>query len=149
MVDFQSVLLQPRGRSSSGKLAERIWMRSFLRILFITMVLELAKSPGLAADGPSRPAFGFATEGIPSRSDVHSLERATAIRPRLIMFYLQWPSEPENGVFPAGALRSIEGSGALPVITWEPKFLDSEKHECMISAESIVAGKYDSYLQSF
>jgi mannan endo-1,4-beta-mannosidase len=65
------------------------------------------------------------------------------------MFYLQWPSEPENGVFPAGALRSIEGSGALPVITWEPKFLDSEKHECMISADSISAGKYDSYLQSF
>jgi len=65
------------------------------------------------------------------------------------MFYLQWPSEPENGAFPGGALRSIEASGALPIVTWEPMFLDSEKHEHMISAESIIAGKYDSYLQSF
>jgi hypothetical protein len=65
------------------------------------------------------------------------------------MFYLQWPSEPENGVFPGGALRSIEESGALPIVTWEPMFLDSEKHERMITAESIIAGKYDSYLQRF
>lgn len=121
-------------------------MRSLVRILFIKMILEL---PGLAADGPSQPAFGFATEGIPSASDVHFLERATGIRPRLIMFYLQWPSQPESGVFPSEALRSVEASGALPIVTWEPMFLDSEGHECMISADSIIGGKYDSYLLRF
>ncbi len=124
-------------------------MRSLVRILFIAMILELARFPNLAADGPSQPAFGFATEGMPSASDVHALERATGIRPRLVMFYLQWPSEPENGVFPGGALRSIEGSGALPIVTWEPMFLDSEGREHMIAADSIIEGKYDSYLQRF
>ncbi len=65
------------------------------------------------------------------------------------MFYLQWPSGPENGVFPGRALRSIEASGALPIVTWEPMFLDSEGHECIIAADSIIGGKYDGYLQRF
>ncbi len=65
------------------------------------------------------------------------------------MFYLQWPSGPENGVFPGRALQSIEASGALPIVTWEPMFLDSEGHECMIAADSIIGGKYDGYLQCF
>jgi mannan endo-1,4-beta-mannosidase len=65
------------------------------------------------------------------------------------MFYLQWPSQPENGVFPSEALRSIEASGALPIVTWEPMFLDSEEHECTITADSIIGGKYDSYLLRF
>ena len=124
-------------------------MRSLVRILFIAMILGLAKFPGLAADEPSQPAFGFATEGMPSVSDIYALERATGIRPRLVMFYLQWPSEPENGVFPGGALRSIEASGALPIVTWEPMFLDSEGRERMIAADSIIEGRYDSYLQGF
>jgi mannan endo-1,4-beta-mannosidase len=125
-------------------------MRSQVRALFFAaMTLQVATFPGLAAEGSSQPAFGFATEGLPIGSDVNSLERATGIRPRLIMFYLQWPSDPENGIFPSAALRSIEAIGAIPVLTWEPKFLDSEKHEYMIAAESIIAGKYDSYLQRF
>jgi len=65
------------------------------------------------------------------------------------MFYLQWPSQPENGAFPSEALRSIEASGALPIVTWEPMFLDSEGHECMITADSIIGGKYASYLLRF
>ena len=123
--------------------------RSLVHILFTTMTLELAMFSCLAADGPNQSAFGFATDGIPSASDVHSLERVTGIRPRLIMFYLQWPSDPRNGVFPSGALRSIEASGALPIVTWEPMFIDSEGRECTIAADSIIEGKYDSYLQGF
>lgn len=122
---------------------------SLVRILFTTMTLELAVLPALAVNEPSQPAIGFAIDGLPLAPDIHSLERATGIRPRLIMFYLQWPSEPENGVFPGGALRSVEASGALPIMTWEPMFVDSEGHECMIAADSIIGGKYDSYLQRF
>jgi mannan endo-1,4-beta-mannosidase len=126
------------------------WTRPPVRALFsAAMTLQIAMFPGLAAEGPGQPAFGFAIGGVPTRSDLNSLKGATGIRPRLIMFYLQWPSEPENGIFPGGALRSIESSGALPVLTWEPKFLDSEKHERMITAESIITGKYDGYLRRF
>jgi mannan endo-1,4-beta-mannosidase len=119
------------------------------RRLTVTMTMLLALFAAQAAQGPSKPLFGFAVEGLPTRSDVTSLEKTTGVRPRLVSFYLQWPSDPEKGVFPGGALRSIESSGALPVLTWEPKFVDSEKHESTISAESIVAGKYDNYLRRF
>jgi mannan endo-1,4-beta-mannosidase len=124
-------------------------MRSLARVLFVTMTLSFAMLDGLAGETPSPPAFGFAIEGVPTKSDLNSLERTTGVRPRIIMFYLQWPSRPEIGIFPGEALRSIEASGALPVLTWEPKFVDSETHEQAIPAESITAGKYDSYLQRF
>jgi mannan endo-1,4-beta-mannosidase len=124
-------------------------MRSLVRVLLVTMTVSLAMIAGLAEEEPDPPAFGFAIEGMPTRSEMNSLESATGVRPSIIMFYLQWPSRPEIGIFPGEALRSIEASGALPVVTWEPKFVDSETHEQMISAESIIAGKYDSYLQRF
>ncbi|HET9376541.1 MAG TPA: glycosyl hydrolase [Chthoniobacterales bacterium] len=124
-------------------------MRSLVRLLLVTMTVSLAMIAGLAEEEPDPPAFGFAIEGMPTRSEMNSLESATGVRPSIIMFYLQWPSEPETGIFPGDALRSIEASGALPVLTWEPKFLDSEKREQMIPAESISAGKYDSYLRRF
>jgi mannan endo-1,4-beta-mannosidase len=133
----------------SDGVLESVRLRSLVRILFTTMTLALVMFPGLAPGGPSQPAFGFAIEGLPLGSDVDALERATGIRPRLIMFYLQWPSKPEGGIFPGGALRSIEAIGALPIVTWEPMFLDSEGHEYAIAADSIIGGKYDSYLQRF
>jgi mannan endo-1,4-beta-mannosidase len=113
------------------------------------MNLPFSALSGLAGEAPSSPAFGFAIEGIPTPSELNSLERATGMRPSIIMFYLQWPSEPETGIFPGEALRSIEANGALPALTWEPKFLDSEKREQMNPAESIIAGRYDTYLQRF
>ncbi|HZC34400.1 MAG TPA: glycosyl hydrolase [Chthoniobacterales bacterium] len=95
------------------------------------------------------PAFGFAVGGLLSRSELNSVEKATGVWPRLVMFYLQWPSDPGNGVFPELSLRSIGANGALPILSWEPMFFDSEKHERMIAADSIIGGRYDTYLQRF
>ena len=115
--------------------------------LFAIMSLQVPILLGAAEQSP--PAFGFAIGGLPDRSELNGLERTTGVRPRLIMFYFQWPSDPEKGIFPEPALRSIQTNGALPVLSWEPMFFDSDQHESMIAAESIVAGKYDTYLRRF
>jgi mannan endo-1,4-beta-mannosidase len=117
--------------------------------LFAVMSFQAPTLLGAATGEQSQPAFGFAIDGMPDRPGLNALERTTGVRPRLIMFYLQWPSDPGKGIFPELALRAIQANGALPILSWEPMFFDSDKHERMIAAESIVAGKYDSYLRHF
>lgn len=104
---------------------------------------------GAMTDGSSWPAFGFALGGLPDGSNLKSVQTATGLRPRLVLFYLQWPPDPKNGVFPERALRSIDVSGAIPILSWEPMFSDPEQREQMISADSIVTGNYDAYLKRF
>ena len=52
-------------------------------------------------------------------------------------------------MFPGATLRAIESIGALPVLTWEPMFVDPEKGQQTIPAELITTGKYDLYLEQF
>jgi hypothetical protein len=106
-------------------------------------------APGSTSESPIPPEFGFAVEGLPDSSGLNALRRTTGVQPRLVLFYLQWPQKPEAGLFPGAALRAIESIGALPVLTWEPMFLDPEKREQMIPAEVITSGKYDLYLERF
>ena len=117
---------------------------------FIAMaVLQTSMAFG-ATSGESRwPAFGFALSGLPSTTDLKSVETATGVRPRLVMFYLQWPPDPNDGIFPQRVLRSIDASGAIPILSWEPMYSDPEQREQMIATDAIVTGKYDSYLKRF
>jgi mannan endo-1,4-beta-mannosidase len=117
--------------------------------LLAALSLQFTMLADTTAESSSQLLFGFAMEGKPNRSDLHSLEKATGIQPRLTEFYLQWPSKPESGVFPSAALAAIEAADALPVLTWEPMFIDPGKAEHTIRASSITSGKYDAYLQRF
>jgi hypothetical protein len=91
--------------------------------------LQLAVLSGSVAGPAAQVLFGFAIEGKATRSDLEALEKATGIKPLLTEIYLQWPSEPEHGVFPSESLRTIEANGSLPVVTWEPMFIDAAKAE--------------------
>jgi mannan endo-1,4-beta-mannosidase len=124
-------------------------MRSSITAVFVVLSLLLTMASGSASENPIPPQFGFAVEGLPARPGLNALERATGIQPRVVLFYLQWPSKPEARLFPGDALRAIESIGALPVLTWEPMILDTGKSERMIPAESITAGRYDNYLERF
>src|ERR1700730_16476803 len=102
-----------------------------------------------AAESRISPIFGFAIDGLPTGSKLLTLRKATGSRPKIVVFYLQWPPDPHSRVFPGEALRSIAESEAVPVLTWEPMFFDSDKGESMVSVESITGGKFDAYLQWF
>jgi mannan endo-1,4-beta-mannosidase len=122
---------------------------SFLLQPALLLAFLLTISPGSASEASNPPEFGFAVEGLPARSELRKLAAATGVQPRVVVFYLQWPSKPEAGMFPEPALRAIQSIGALPVLTWEPMFIDPQKGEQMIPAEFITSGKYDLYLEQF
>jgi hypothetical protein len=107
----------------------------------------LSVSPGSASAGPIPPEFGFAVEGLPDRPALRTLASVTRVQPRLVLFYLSWPAQPEAGFFPGATLRAIESVGALPVLTWQPMFSDPKKGEQMIPAGLITNGTYDIYLE--
>src|SRR5690349_15648201 len=120
-------------------------MRSLIQGL--SAVVQLTMFSCGAAE--NSPLFGFAIDGLPAKPALDTIESTTKIRPRLVMFYLQWPSTAGECEFPERPLREIDSEGAIPVLSWEPMFLDSEKHEHAISAESLKAGKYDLYIEEF
>jgi mannan endo-1,4-beta-mannosidase len=124
-------------------------MQPTAHALLIALSLQLAILSHSAAESRAHPLFGFAIEGLPTQAALKTLKKATGIQAPLVMIYLQWPSKSEGGGFPGETLHAIEASGAVPVLTWEPMFVDPEKDEHAIPAESITAGKYDVYLQRF
>jgi mannan endo-1,4-beta-mannosidase len=124
-------------------------MKPPIHALLAALSLQLPMVAGTTIESTSQLLFGFAIEGKPNRTDLKSLEKATGVQARLTEFYLQWPSKPEDGVFPSAAIAAIEAAGALPVLTWEPMFIDSAKTEHTIPADSITFGDYDTYLQHF
>lgn len=56
-------------------------------------------------------------------------------------FFINWKTS-----FPAGKIKAIRDSGAVPMVTWEP-YLDDIRHDKLLP--SIAAGKYDAYISSF
>jgi mannan endo-1,4-beta-mannosidase len=139
-----------------GTLAAECWLiegdgRAWILLCAVIalVVLPNPMSFGDMTDGSSWPAFGFALSGLPAGPDLRSVQKATGVRPRLVLFYLQWPPDPKDRSFPEPALRSIDASGAIPILSWEPMFSDPEQREHVITAGSIVTGNYDSYLKGF
>ena len=136
-----------KGSSAASWLMPRSVCNSFLLQPALLFASLLTISPGSASGGAIPPEFGFAIEGLPATSALRMLASVTGVQPRLVLFYLQWPAKPEAGVFPRATLRAIESIGALPILTWEPMFLDPEKGQQAIPAELITGGKYDAYLE--
>jgi len=122
---------------------------SYLLQPALLLAFLLTISPGSESEDSIPPEFGFAIEGLPARPALRTLASVTGVQPRLVLFYLQWPAKPEAGMFPGATLRAIESIGALPVLTWEPMFVDPEKGQQTIPAELITTGKYDLYLEQF
>ncbi|MBF0121305.1 MAG: endoglucanase [Desulfobacterales bacterium] len=93
--------------------------------------------------------WGVALDKYPiTTQTINSIEQEMKIVPSIILFFLQWPSSPNNGEFPKNSLNSIWDQGAIPVLTWEPMFYE-HKIENMIHFQDILNGKYDSYLKMF
>lgn len=97
------------------------------------------------------PFFGFAINDYPVTERIlHKLENETKIYPRMINFFLQWPSK-ENirkAEFPLETLENISKISAAPCMTWEPMYIENGK-EIAISYSQILNHRYDSYILRF
>ena len=104
----------------------------------------------LTADAAG-PRWGVALEGNPiTASRIQNVVRTTGLRPRLLVFFQQWPEEATANDFPRSSLETIAAAGALPVLTWEPMYYRRvDGAETMISAARITRGDYDAYLDAF
>lgn len=124
-----------------------------LRIVhIIPMVLLsffLTASPARGQENRPGLLFGLTLHGLPvTKQDILDQEAAIGVPVRLITFYVQWPKNPDLGLFPVQSLDAIHDLGALACVTWEPMYHD-QSGERMISAHSIIHGQYDPYIVSF
>ena len=104
--------------------------------------------PGVA--GQCRPLWGFALDGLPVTADgLAGVQKQTGLKPEMAVFFLQWPRPGDKGFFPRASLEAISRSGAIPVLTWEPMYLDQNGREHAIPAEEILSGAWDWYLDHF
>jgi len=88
-------------------------------------------------------------DGYPITSErLAGVERETNISPKIVVFYLQWPSSPSEVHFPGESLEVIWKHKAIPCLTWEPMTYDGAT-ETMIPYRQILEGSYDSYIKSF
>lgn len=93
--------------------------------------------------------FGLTVDGLPvTTEDILKQEATVGVPVRMVTFYLQWPSQPEQGIFPASSLEAIHHLGAVPCVTWEPMYYEHQD-EHMIPARSILQGDYNPYIISF
>ena len=121
--------------------------RRRVRKMAVLLGVLLALAAPVGAADP--PFWGFALDGSPiTGARLAELEGTTGLSPRMVVFFLQWPSPGEGGVFPEESLEAIAARGALPCLTWEPMFI-REGAETAIAAESILAGRYDGYVREF
>jgi hypothetical protein len=92
-----------------------------------------------------------ALDGFPITAQrLARVRAATGIPPRMVVFFLQWPAPDGAGAMPLASiiatLEAIRAAGALPVLTWEPMYLDAHGKERAIPAAKILGGEYDAYV---
>jgi hypothetical protein len=94
--------------------------------------------------------WGIALDGYPLTPErLAAIKSEIGIPAKRIVFFMLWPERGnEPGIFPLETLNAIHTEGALPCLTWEPMFLKGEG-EVAISAQSILAGKYDVFITAF
>lgn len=111
----------------------------------------LTAGPVACSAASPRPAWGFALDGHPITGEaLAALGGETGLRPRLIVFFQQWPENPAAQDFPKGSLEAIAAIGAEPVITWEPMFYRAaDNAETMIPAAQVTDGAYDGYIMAY
>lgn len=123
-----------------------IWLFIFLLPL-CSFTFARDESLNRDSSGYSQKSFlGISLEGL--RISENKLENSadeTGITLNFVNLFLQWPKNPNNGYFPLHAMEEIWDCGAVPVITWEPMYID-DGEEHYISYRDILDGKYDKYL---
>ena len=119
------------------------------------LVLGLLPSPGRCQEG-AKPVFGVALDGLPvTVQRLERVERELRLPIGMVVFFLQWPEEPDQrdpspeALFPRQSLEAIPALGAVPCITWEPMYITAGGSEAVIPVERIVSGEYDPYIRSF
>jgi mannan endo-1,4-beta-mannosidase len=113
----------------------------------ILLLLCLAAQPAGAAS--SAPFWGVALDGYPIDAQrIEQIEQETKLVPRMVVFFLQWPADPQQGEFPHSSLEAIWQKGAIACVTWEPMHY-ADGMEKMVPHQSITSGVYDDYLQRF
>ena len=121
-----------------------------MRAPLAVLALLLLAAPALAGPKPCPPAWGVALDGYPLGAQRLAAVKAQMGRaPRLVVFFLQWPAPGQAGEVPLATLEAISAQGALPVVTWEPMYLDAQGREQAIGAAAILAGDYDPYVKAF
>lgn len=124
----------------------RPWLVFAAQALAVFWVLSLSGCDGSA---PAPFFVGWNLEGLPVASDLQRTSEQSGLEPDLVGFYLQWPADPSEPP-PASltlTLADIHAAGALPVLTWEPMFLQNGS-ESVIPAGDITSGGWDDYLSS-
>lgn len=120
-----------------------------LMALLLALACLLAAGPAGAAGGCPL-AWGVALDGYPIGPDrIEAVAAETGLAPRLVVFFLQWPAPGQKGLCPVASLKAIAAAGALPVLTWEPMYINAAGKEVAIPAADILAGRFDGYLADF
>lgn len=115
-------------------------------LLGVVFITQLASPREL----PCRPIWGNAMDGLPITSQMlNDVAKSTGLKPKMVVFFLQWPRPGQPGFFPSASLRAIKEFGATPVLTWEPMYLDEKGCEHAIPLKDILSGSYDQYLDDF
>jgi hypothetical protein len=120
-------------------------LKCLLFLLFLST--QIFSKVNFSEDNKSLGMFlGVSVEGVRiSEKQLIDLEQQTGFKSNFINFFLHWPKKENEGFFPNLSLESIWDYGAVPVITWEPIYLDQGKSN-IISYDMILSGKYDEYL---
>lgn len=121
--------------------------KSFLCIIIACLSWQCMSSPCLAQD--FSPLFwGYTLEGLPTAAEIIEVNGEAMVQADIINFFLQWPKEGNEGIFPLDSLQAIWNAGALPCLTWEPMYYEG-KERTTIAAEQLLEKRFDVYLKSF
>lgn len=123
-------------------------MRRALPALLVALLLASLAACGVGGGSRSVPAFGVALDGFPvTPAMIAAARNATGLPVRLVLFYAQWPADPQGPwERPAASLRAIRAAGAVPCLTWEPMSIGEGGREQTIPAARILDGEYDGYI---
>lgn len=125
------------------------WTAICLSLIFAIGGCVLKSTP--STDPNSLPFWGFALDGHPlTEEHINAIEKETGIKPRIVVFFLQWPPPGNNlpVTFPEETLNAIWNGGAIPCLTWEPMYYEGGK-EITVPYGNILEGSYDPYILEF
>ncbi len=128
-----------------------VMIRIAAPILFLAFLCSTATSNQSSHPGDQQELFfGVALDGYPlTARQLQSIHAELKLRPSMVVFFLQWPENPDAGHFPWETLQVLDGFGALPCLTWEPMSINQDGEQ-VIPADAIVnGGVYEGYVRNF
>ena len=127
-------------------------MKKLTRSIFLLTLLSALPAifvSGCISVKAFTPFLGVAVEGDPvTRLKLERIAREFPVSPEIVLFYLQWPSPPQQGNFPTASMDAVWDAGAIPCLSWEPMYYEGSQ-ECYIDYNLILNGKHDHYLITF